>query len=127
MGLPGAIQLETLFDGERFVIATYTFERRHNTEHELRRLLVAKYGRPYLLADRRRHEIELEATYAEAPGVRWEVDPPMELVYTNIRAGTEKARLSYVNRALFEELERRVSEEGKKNDRARAEQLGKTF
>lgn len=132
LGLPGAVHLETLFDGERFVIATYSFDGRHAVDHQLRRLLVAKYGPAHVLISGQRHEIKLDEPYAEAPGARWDVDAPMELVYDNVIPSRRlhvftDTRLTYVNRPLFDALEQRVAEEGRRADQAKVRAIGKAF
>jgi hypothetical protein len=133
VGLPGARRLEVLFDGDRFVVAAYTFDDNRPADHELRRLLVAKYGPPYvILSGGKRYEPDITARYPDIPSGRWDMDAPMELIYTQFalnpkKFGGTETRLTYVNRTAFEELQRRVQAEGKQADKARAAQLKRTF
>jgi hypothetical protein len=133
VGLPGARRLEVVFDGDRFVVAAYTFDDNPKADHELRRLLVAKYGPPYvILGSGKRYEPDLAARYPEIPEGKWDLGAPMELIYTQYalnprKFGGHESRLTYVNRTLFEELQKRVEAEGKQADKARATQLQRTF
>lgn len=132
LGLPGAQRLELLFDGEVFVAAAYTFDERSRNSHELRRLLVAKYGAPYLLLNGKRHEPDITGRYFEFGTVRWGMGEPMELVYTEYAPNPRKfggfeTRLTYLNRAAFEMLEQRNSSERDRADKARAAHLRKAF
>lgn len=133
VGLPGAQRLEVLFDGERFVIAAYTFDDHNRSDHELRRLLAAKYGPPYvILSSGQRHEPDLTERFYDLADARWDMAPPMQLVYTQVafnpkKFGMREHRLSYVNRTAFEEFAKRVQAEGKQADKARATQLQRAF
>ena len=132
IGLPGARRLETLFDGEQFVVAAYTFDSNSRSDQELRRLLVARYGPPYALLNGRRYTPDITTRYAEVPEARWDVEVPLELIYTQLARSTRsitgvEPRLTYVNRGVFDELERRTREEGQQRDRARAKQLRGAF
>lgn len=133
MGLPGAWRLEVLFDGQRFVAAAYTFDDNSQTDHELRRMLAAKYGPPYvILSGGKRYEPALTVRFYDMADARWDMAPPMQLVYTQhafnpTKLGRRETRLSYVNRTAFDELEQRLRAEGKRADKARATQLQRTF
>lgn len=133
MGLPDARRLEVLFDGDHFVIAAYTFDDNSRSDHELRRLLAAKYGPPYvILSGGKRYEPDLTVRFYDMADARWDMAPPMQLVYTQHafnpnKFGQRDIRLSYVNRIAFDELEQRLRAEGKQADKARAAQLQRTF
>lgn len=133
VGLPGARRLEVLFDGDRFVVAAYTFDDNSRTDHELRRMLAAKYGPPYvILSGGKRYEPDLTARFYDMADARWDLAPPMQLVYTQYafnpkKFGQRETRLSYVNPIAFDELEQRLRAEGKQADKARATQLQRTF
>ncbi len=136
IGLPGAQMLEVLFDGGRFVIAAYSFRHDSKADHELRRLLVAKYGEAKVtVGSGKRYPLDLTERYAECGSCSWDMDPPLELVYTNLARNPRKTglfddlqtRLTYVNRPLFEELQRRTVEAAKNGDRERASRLGSLF
>ena len=100
VGLPGARRLELLFDGDRFVIAAYTFDDNSRSDHELRRLLAAKYGPPYvILSGGNRYEPDLTVRYYDMADARWDMGPPMQLVYTQHafnprKFGNRETRLS---------------------------------
>lgn len=132
IGLPGARRLETLFDNERFVAAAYMFDPNSHTDHELRRLLVARYGAPYALLSGKRYTPDITPRYADVPDARWDMDAPLELVYTQLARSRQsitgvEPRLTYVNRVLFEELEQRTREESRRRDQAQAKQLRGAF
>lgn len=133
MGLPGARRLEVLFDGDRFVIAAYTFDDNSRSDHELRRLLAAKYGPPYsILSGGKRYEPDLTVRFYDMADARWDMAPPMQLVYTQHafnprKFGQRETRLSYVNPIAFDELQQRLRAEGKQADKARAAQLQRAF
>ncbi len=138
VGLPGARRLEVLFDGERFVIAAYTFDDDSRSDHELRRLLAAKYGPAYVILkdlvrnDGQRYEPDLTARHYDMGDARWDMEPPMQLVYTQhafnpTKAWHEEVRLSYVNPIAFEALEKRLRAAGQQADKARAVQLRRSF
>lgn len=134
VGLPGVQRLETLFDGDRFVVAAYSFKRAKNGDHDLRRLLAAKYGRAYiLLGSGQRHEVDIAERYSDFGEYRWDVDAPLELVYNTMQAAPgpgyfdRETRLTYVNRPLFEALQQRTAEAQKQRDRERAGRLKGAF
>lgn len=127
LGVPGALSLETLFDGERFVVAAYSFGWQPDAEYELRRLLVEKYGPAHFMHQGKRHEIKLDERHAEAHGATWNFDAAMELVYNSGLPVWTPARLTYVNRPLFEALERREKQAQKTADQTKAQQLEKAF
>jgi hypothetical protein len=134
IGLPGAQRLETLFDGDRFVVAAYSFKRGRNGDHDLRRLLTAKYGRAYiLLGSGQRHEVDMAERYSDFVEYRWDMDAPLELIYNTMQAAPgpgyfdRETRLTYVNRPLFEALQQRTAEAQKQLDRERAGRLKGAF
>lgn len=135
IGLPGAARLETLFDGDRFVVAAYSFNEGNAADLELRKLLVGRYGDAHETTESgRRYEIDLRRRYVEAAAARWDVDPPMELVYTTMAWGRQRngryghsTRLTYVNRPLFDEVQKRAAAEAKEAERTRAKQLKGVF
>ncbi len=136
IGLPGAQTLEVLFDEGRFVIAAYAFRHDPKANHELRRLLVAKYGDGKVaLDDGRRLPVDMTQRFAECAPCKWDIEAPMELVYTDYAKNPRstsfldewETRLSYVNRSLFTELQRRTAEAAKGSDRERARGLGSRF
>jgi hypothetical protein len=134
IGLPGARTLETLFDGERFVIAAYTFKRTTSTDYELRRLLIAKYGQAKIVTrEGKTYEVDISGRYHDGGIYQWSVDPPMELIYADLLESLGppshdyQTRLTYVNRTLFEELKQREAEIMKKADRDRAGRMKGAF
>src|SRR5438105_116444 len=79
IGLPGALALETLFDGEQFVVAAYSFSANSKLDHDLRRLLVAKYGQAYIqLTSGKRYPMDLDKRYADGGTFYWTMDAPIE-------------------------------------------------
>ena len=132
VGLPGARRLEVVFDGDRFVVAAYTFDDTSRSDHDLRRLLVAKYGPPYVvLGSGKRYEPDITTRYPEIPEGRWDMGA-MKLIYTQFASNPKKFggrenRLTYVNQALFVELQQRLEAQGKEAAKTRATLLQKVF
>jgi hypothetical protein len=135
IALPGAHTLETLFDGEQFVVAAYSFRRGSTGDYELRRLLAAKYGPAYIvLGSGKRHAVDLAERYPDVIECRWDVDAPLELIYNTMEAAPRRpgtfdyeTRLTYLNRPLFEALQQRTAAAQKQLDRDRAGRLKRAF
>jgi hypothetical protein len=84
------------------------------------------------LSGGKRYPMDLEQRYADGGTYHWTTDAPIELIYTNLainrtRFGHTETRLTYVNRSLFEEMQRRSAADLKQAAREHASRLKGTF
>lgn len=96
IGLPGAQTITVLYSGDQFVLAQYSFPDYFEAEERLRRMLVAKYGKPQgVQGTFSRGTSDFDGEYISDGVYYWKYTGGMEVQYN--KPFSDPITLSYVN------------------------------